>query len=171
MAAPTLTQDYLKSQLHYDPESGVFTRRVARHGCRAGDVVGGLNTAGYVVIQIDRKIYQASRLAFLYMTGAFPPYHADHIDGNPRNNGWANLRAVTAAENSRNQKTPRHNTSGHVGVGWDSKKGRWLAQIMVDHKTKKLGRFKNIEDAIAARKAAEAKYNFHPNHGRGSCPH
>ena len=165
MAAPILTQDYLKSLLHYDPVTGLFTRIKKRSGCEVGDVAG-TSCNGYIAIMIDCRLYYAARLAFLYMEGEMPLLHVDHIDGNPSNNSWVNLRLVTHSENQRNQKLPRHNTSGHMGVGWDKQCGKWVAQIMVNNKTKKLGRFARIEDAIAARKAANIKYNFHPNHGR-----
>jgi hypothetical protein len=36
---------------------------------------------------------------------------------------------------------------------------------MVHGKNINLGRFKDIDDAIAAREAANKEYNFHPNHG------
>jgi len=39
---------------------------------------------------------------------------------------------------------------------------------MVDGKTIHLGRFDKFEDAVAARKAADIKYGFHPNHGKSS---
>ena len=44
----------------------------------------------------------------------------------------------------------------------------FLAYITVDSHMKILGRFKSLEDAVAARKAAEAKYDYHPNHGRAA---
>ena len=38
--------------------------------------------------------------------------------------------------------------------------------ITVNKKVIEIGSFKKIEDAVKARKDAEAKYGFHPNHGR-----
>ena len=53
-----------------------------------------------------------------------------------------------------------------MGVYWHVGAGKWQAQIKVKHGLKYLGIFTEKSDAIAARKAAEAKYGFHENHGR-----
>jgi hypothetical protein len=51
-------------------------------------------------------------------------------------------------------------------VHWYKKDSVWQAEIMVNRKTRYLGRFANFEDAAAARKAAEIDFGFHQNHGR-----
>ena len=73
-------------------------------------------------------------------------------------NRKSNLRIVTSWQNNVNKSTSKRNTSGYVGVNWDKQNNKWFAQIMVNNKTKNLGRFDNIEDAIKARKEAELKY-------------
>jgi len=65
-----------------------------------------------------------------------------------------NLTALT-------RKANKTNKSGIKGVHWDKSKSKWMANIGHKGKTIYLGRFKNIEDAAAARKAAEEKY-FRP---------
>jgi hypothetical protein len=45
--------------------------------------------------------------------------------------------------------------SGHIGVNWDKGKNKWVSFIYKNGKTIRLGRFNTIEEAIAARKAAE----------------
>jgi hypothetical protein len=52
----------------------------------------------------------------------------------------------------------RNNTSGAVGVSWDSSRLKWLAHIKVNRKFVNLGWHTDREDAIAARKKGEAKY-------------
>jgi hypothetical protein len=85
----------------------------------------------------------------------------DHIDGNKLNNARANLRVCSNAENSRNCKTPRSNTSGFKGVTWDKEKGKWLAQIKFQNKNNYLGRFDSPEEAYAA--YCEAARRLHGN--------
>lgn len=46
-----------------------------------------------------------------------------------------------------------------------TQKDKWQALIRVESRFINLGYFEDINDAIAARKEAEIKYNFHPNHG------
>lgn len=76
-----LTQSRLKELLHYDPETGVFTRRTTRGGCASGTIAGTPHVAGYRSLYVDRAHYLAHRLSFLYMTGAFPKGDVDHING------------------------------------------------------------------------------------------
>jgi DNA-binding transcriptional regulator YiaG len=42
-----------------------------------------------------------------------------------------------------------------VGVSWDAKNGKWVAQICHKQKRYNLGRYESFEEAVAARKRAE----------------
>ena len=92
----------------------------------------------------------------------------DHINGITTDNRKINLREVTNTINCRNCAISESNTSGCTGVkALDN--GFWWAYIMVDRKQISLGRkYLSMEDAITARKEAEAKYGFHENHGRNN---
>ena len=52
----------------------------------------------------------------------------------------------------------KSNTSGVTGVGWDKSKKRWLAQIGFKGRAIYLGRYKDFDEAVKARKEAEQKY-------------
>lgn len=166
-----LTQEKLKSFLRYNPKTGYFywlkSKGAAKRGRRAGAVDG--RGMGYIEIRIDGHLHKAHRLAFLYMTGSFPSYGVDHIDGDHGNNSWENLRQADQHINSRNTCLRSDNTSGQVGVCWDKRCERWYSRIHVESgKAKFLGYFDNKESAIRARKRAEALYGYHPNHGRAA---
>lgn len=52
----------------------------------------------------------------------------------------------------------KNNTSGFIGVSWDSSYNKWKSYIRVDGKKKNLGRFANKNDAVKVRLQAEAEY-------------
>lgn len=69
--------------------------------------------------------------------------------------------------NMRNMKRSRRNKSGVTGVRWDKASSRWHVQIGDGRgKNRHVGLFTDFEQAVAARKSAETKAGFHPNHGR-----
>ena len=159
-----LTQDRLKDLLIYDEHTGLF-RWIKPTGTRikAGSVAGTLSDNGYVKISIDRKLYRAHRLAWLYVYGHFPDNELDHVNRVKSDNRIENLRPATCAENQQNQPKRRTNKSGVVGVCWYKRTGKWRAQITAGRVKYHLGYFDNLEDALCARAIAKAKYHtFHP---------
>jgi hypothetical protein len=87
-----LTAERLRERLHYDAETGVFTRRVGSGHARAGDMAGSVHSTGYVRIGIDGGKYTAHCLASLYMNCVWPSDQIDHINGNRSDNRIANVR-------------------------------------------------------------------------------
>lgn len=84
----------------------------------------------------------------------------DHINGNTLDNRRANLRLCTIAENCRNAKLSKLNTSGYKGV---QKKGkRWQASIVSNRCGYYLGMFDTPELAALAynKKAKELHGDF-----------
>lgn len=131
----------------------------------AGTVAGHQDKRGRFCIQIFGKIRKAARITWMYHYGYWPNI-IDHIDGDPSNDRIENMRDVTQLENSQNRAISRVSTTGHYGVFRDA--GRFRAQISFRGVKHYLGVFNDIDDAIAARKAAEDKFGFHPNHGRAA---
>ena len=80
----------------------------------------------------------------------------DHINGNTLDNRTSNLRLCTHAQNIWNQKISKTNKSGYKGVHWNKKQSVWCAQIKhKGSKTRHLGQFKNLMDAVRVREEAE----------------
>ena len=144
-----LTQARLKDILHYDAETGVFTWLVRPNNrIRIGDIAGRFNGRS-TMIRVDGVSYFAHRLAWLYMTGAWPINQIDHIDGNPLNNRIVNLRDVTQSVNMQNlRRAQSRNKSGVLGVSLD--RGRFRASIDIDGRTTYLGYFSSPELAHVA---------------------
>ena len=78
--------------------------------------------------------------------------------GCTRENGLA-LHYVdgTCVEMLKAKTVRKNNTSGVPGVDWLSSRKRWRASICFKGQRYYLGKYKNFEDAVAARKAAEAR--------------
>jgi hypothetical protein len=75
---------HLRDILHYDPETGIFTwRRVLYSSGRPKDRPAGRPSRRYSQITIRYRRYLAHRLAFLYMTGEWPPSGLE-VDHNQR---------------------------------------------------------------------------------------
>ncbi len=165
MTAKILTQARLKELLHYNPDTGIFTWRANYSSRTKGEPAGNVHHKGYVRIGIDMCSYFAHRLAFLYMLGDFPKHGTDHINHVKDDNRWVNLRDVSQKLNNKNITLPKNNTSGVVGVYWNKLRHKWQAYVIVNKKQIHLGLFNCITAATIARKTAEVKYDFHPNHG------
>ena len=150
-----LTLERLREVLLYNPDDGVFTRRirVARRS-REGEVAGYVNSNGYVCLSIDGKTYKAHRLAWMYVHGSFPARHIDHIDGDRTNNRIGNLRDVSRSTNMQNQRRPHESTlTGVLGVTMDRREGckrPYQAQIVVGGKRRHIGCFDSKEAAHQA---------------------
>jgi len=152
-----LTQEHLRSLVDYDPATGIFTWRVARpNGVRLGMRAGTLHQ-GRRIIKIEGRGYLASRLAFLWMTGAWPPAMLDHRDLDKTNDTWANLRPATRAQNNANRPVQQGKAVPLKGVSLS--RGRYQATIRVDGRHIFLGRFATPEAAHAAY-ASAAEHHF-----------
>tara|TARA_R110000868_G_scaffold153337_1_gene378692 strand:- start:59 stop:586 length:528 start_codon:yes stop_codon:yes gene_type:complete len=160
MKANELTQELLKAHIEYDPDTGLFRRTF---GCWRTGVewyAGCPNNCGHLRIWFLGHLYQAHRLAWLYITGAWPKHEIDHINGVKTDNRFANLRDVTRNINQQNLTKPMKSKKSCqlIGAYWNH--DRWMAIIKVDKKQIYLGRFDTPEEAHAA--YVGAKRVMHP---------
>ena len=156
----TLTQERLKELFSYNPETGVFIRRIATcNRVKSGSIAGSFSSQGYKQIRIDYKKYLSHRLAWLYVHGVWPINQIDHINHVKDDNRIANLRLATRSQNQWNQKKCYNNTSGYKGVCWQKQDKKWRAQIWVNGKCKNLGNYKDIKEAAKAYEKAAVKYH------------
>src|SRR5262249_3674854 len=99
----SLTYARLREVLDYDPETGVFRWRVCRGPRASGSMAGCPNSDHRIYIKIDGQNYLASPLAYLWMTGTLPDdQQVDHINRDPSDNRWINLRLATHSQNQAN---------------------------------------------------------------------
>lgn len=156
-----LTAARLRELLHYDPETGIFIRA---RGCRAGKATGAMRPPkNYLYISVNGASYSAHRLAWMYVTGAWPKDQIDHRDGDRANNAFTNLRECGNAENSQNRGIRSDNASGFVGVTWDRKRKAWRSQIKKSGRNYFLGWFATPSAASEAYLLAKADlHKFQP---------
>lgn len=150
----------LRRLLRYEPETGNFfwtqNRCRVSEGSRAGRV-----SLGYVNIKVTQVEIRAHRLAWAFMTGAWPTTDIDHINRDRADNRWTNLRLASNKQNHENLGLQANNTSGTKGVRWDSQRGKWYAFITHYGVMRNLGRFDDKSEATTARKRAEQQLFTH----------
>lgn len=130
----------------------------------AGKEAGSTNKRGYREVQFDGRLHFRHRLIWLAAHG-YMPVEVDHEHGAGAGDGIGNLREVTQAENMKNLSLQKRNKTGHIGIDI-LHTGKYRATIKSAGKVYRLGHFSTLDDAVAARKAAEREHGFHPNHGR-----
>lgn len=155
---PRLTHNRLVDVLEYDPQSGTFYwKKRTSNRIKVGNVAGRSHILGYRQIGIDGETFWEHRLAIFYVTGAWPKEDVDHINGNPRDNRFENLRCATHQQNIHNARGWSNATSKFKGVSRCSdgkRRKRWLAQIKHNGKWRYLGRYHTEEEAGRAYDAA-----------------
>jgi len=147
----------------YDIDTGklYWKNKPQRSPIRIGNEVGSIDSQGYRTVRLMTKRYKAHRVVWHMHHGKWPN-QIDHINGNRDDNCIENLRSVTIRENALNQAIPQNNTTGISGVCWATTAGKWIVHIHQVH----LGYFTDFFEACCARKSAEYRLNYHPNHGR-----
>lgn len=110
-------------------------RRKAIYACRVEKIDGKP-----VMILMHRH--------FLGLSGRWE--QGDHRDGDGLNNRRYNLRACTHAENQINKRVRADSRCGLKGVSWESRSGRWRAEITLNGKKKWLGLFDSPQEAHEA---------------------
>ena len=117
--------DIFNKYVKYDESSKTCLRWACSpsNRVRVGSVAGSLDTnlkSGHrtCMIGFNKQRFIISRVVWILNNGTLDPLLViDHIDGNTWNNHISNLRAVSQADNTRNQKRHTTNTSGTPGVG------------------------------------------------------
>lgn len=155
-----LTAERLREVLDYDAETGIFRWKAScSNQKRVGDIAGSVSKSGYRQIRVERRLYLAHRLAWLYVTGHWPDGDVDHKNMIPGDDWFENLRNATNSQNQQNQrKAHTHNKTGLLGV--QQRGRRFVAQITVNGVQRYLGLFPTPETAHAA--YLEAKRRLHP---------
>ncbi len=134
-----------------DDEDFERVNRYEWFGHRTGNTTNSIRPTrniGNKIIRMYRVILNAKKGEII-----------DHINGDPLDNRKQNLRICTKSQNCMNSKMRSNNTSGFKGVNKGNRRTTWRAEIWLNNKKINLGCFKNIYDAVFARKEGEVKYH------------
>lgn len=155
-------REYLMQQVSYDMETGEFTWLKSGPGRpkHRNALAGSMHWTGYKSIRIGGTSYLSHRLAYLFVTGHWPPENVDHINRDRSDNRWSNLREATFSENSQNSNGKTSiRKSKFKGTYLDKRVNRWTSSIRSKGKRYYLGYFDLEEDAAKA--YAEASILHH----------
>ncbi len=143
-----LTHDRLVEVLNYNKRTGVFkwSKKISKKVVVGHIAGGGPSLVGYWRIRIDGKLYQAHRLAWLYVYGEWPGETIDHINGDKLDNRIINLRSATYTENNQNKLWHR---KGKL-PGVTKRRGKYEASIKYKGDQYYLGLFSTEREANKA---------------------
>ena len=146
-----ITYAELIDSLEYNVDTGIFTWKYNKSSrAMKGSIAGTLCKDGYISININRKIYRAHRLAWLYCFQQWPVTYIDHINGVRNDNRLDNLREANMLENSHNSKVHKDSKTGIKGVYYNKLNSNYRAQIYYKGNRISLGSFKTVEEAALA---------------------
>lgn len=167
-AFTNITPELLTTYTTYDEENGKFYWKTTVSDLfEAGEPLScSVSGDHYEQVCLLNTQYKTHRLAFVYKNNLNykEVVNVDHIDHNPTNNSFKNLRITSHSFNMKNKKRYKNNVSGITGV-YPRKNDKFAAHIGNNGKSIYLGLFDSIDEAINARKTAEIEYCFDLNHG------
>lgn len=156
----------LLSIFYYNQITGELVRK--RNNKKCGTIRTKSHSGKkYLVTGLNGKQEYIHRIVWAINTGRFPELGIDHINGNPFDNRFENLRTVSPLINSRNMKKYKNNSSGVCGVAWNSKRKKWHSYISNSGKRINLIYSCDLFEAVCARKSAELDIGgFSERHGK-----
>lgn len=130
---------------------------------------------GYIRISRNNRVTDMHLWIWTEINGPVPDgYEVDHINGVRTDNRLLNLRCIPKPMQRRNAAKRSDNESGVQGVSFWSTGNAWRAvahdqsgkQIIRTFSVNKFGNDEAFRLACVKRKEMEAKFDYHPNHGR-----
>ena len=117
-----------------------------------------IDTHGYYIVNLckdgEAKTSRIHKLvAKAFLTNPQNKKCIDHIDRNPLNNHFLNLRFATHSENAMNKSKRSDNTSNYIGVDFDKRSNKYRARYSLNGKSKHIGYYESPQLASSAYQA------------------
>ena len=164
-----LTQDFLKTVLDYNPDTGHLTWKTKKYSKSVfkGHRAGSVHKSGYRLITLFGTTYREHQLIWFYVHGYWAEI-IDHINQQTDDNRLCNLREVSHAENMKNLPLYKNSSTGIQGIYLNKYKDTWTS--IIKHKGKKVFQkqypYDELDRAIEERRAKLDELGFHINHGK-----
>lgn len=136
----------------YDPATGILKNKVSGHGIVIGARAGvfAYRDRAHTIpkdrrLAVCRKTYVEQNIIWLWMTGTWPKHEVDHVDHDPFNNKWANLREAEDSENNANRRSPNRKVGRLKWV--TQRRGKYEAQVQWRRKHYHVGVFPTEQEA------------------------
>lgn len=145
-----LTYEEIIRNWRYEPETGTLYWLKQKPKVPKTLIAGSSHPDGSIKVGLSGKRYRLHRIAWTYMTKETPPVVIDHIDGDPSNNKWSNLRAATHVKNQGNLNvSPK---------GFTKRGNKFEVSIRMNKQKIYLGLYKTIEEASMVYQEAHKKW-------------
>jgi hypothetical protein len=146
------SQERLKEGFDYCPSTGQLTHKIHHknlYGKAAGCARTRRNGKKWMVfVSVDGVQYPAHRIIWKWMTGEDPVETIDHINRDPFDNRWENLRLASLWLQAQNREWDA--TKGHKGVTFSKNLQKWIARKTVDGERVYIGTCKTKDEAVCA---------------------
>ena len=146
-----ITKEYLHQRFSYCPVDiarPLVYREYIGSMAQRGDPAGSLRSSNYYGVGISGKYFLVHRLVWVYRhPGCYKysevPSLLDHINKNPQDNRYENLRPASRSLNNFNRKNELNSqrSSRYRGVSWVSSHAQWRSAFMKGGKMSFLGHF------------------------------
>lgn len=148
-------EQLILDSLSYDPAAGTLVWKVdISRKARAGDEAGSWND-GKITVGIRGKQKAAHHVVWFLHHRRWPKGYLKAHDGDLTNLKIDNLFEQSVSDSVSGSK--KGAISGVAGVTWNRQHQRWQAHITRNYKMQFLGYFATQDEAVAARRTAEAE--------------
>lgn len=114
-----MNKEELEQYFEINPESPSYiswkNNEIVSKKCR-GKFITTKDSKNYYCVSFKRKQLKCHRIVMILSEICISNMNVDHKDGNTLNNNPENLRVVDDQTNLRNQKKPKNNKTGTMGV-------------------------------------------------------